>query len=301
MINMSKVLQMKEIKKLLKKKITIMFVPHEYNSVKKVKLPFIALITVVFISIFLICLSVYIISLGVDYESVKVQNRILTKKIPELKSFANRLKKLESALYKKLGVNNKREILENDEKLIEDGAKNDLNSSLEKIKYDFKFIENEAHQIQKFLNEKIAIYNSIPRGSPTENKEISSSFGKRIIDNLGGDYSRFHKGVDISGEKGDYVYATASGIVTFADWKGGYGKLIIIKHANYFSTFYAHNSKIRVKVGDKVKRGSLIGVVGCTGYATAPHVHYEVRLNGNPINPYKLVNDFEDEVMKYVF
>ncbi|TDT77598.1 murein DD-endopeptidase MepM/ murein hydrolase activator NlpD [Litoreibacter halocynthiae] len=96
---------------------------------------------------------------------------------------------------------------------------------------------------------------------------------------------RMHAGVDFAGSRGTPIYATADGVVTHAGWQSGYGRLVKIKHAFGIETRYAHNSNIRVKVGQRVSRGDRISDMGATGRVTGTHLHYEVRLNGTPVNP----------------
>jgi murein DD-endopeptidase MepM/ murein hydrolase activator NlpD len=94
-----------------------------------------------------------------------------------------------------------------------------------------------------------------------------------------------HMGVDISAPTGTAVRATADGVVVFAQVENGYGKLIRIEHGNGMQTYYAHLSRFYVNVGQDVRRGEMVGAVGSTGRVTAPHLHYEVRLAGAPMNP----------------
>ena len=96
---------------------------------------------------------------------------------------------------------------------------------------------------------------------------------------------RMHAGVDFAGARGTPIYATADGVVTFAGWQSGYGRLVKIQHAFGIETRYAHNTTIRVKVGQRVSRGDRISDMGATGRVTGTHLHYEVRLNGTPVNP----------------
>jgi murein DD-endopeptidase MepM/ murein hydrolase activator NlpD len=97
--------------------------------------------------------------------------------------------------------------------------------------------------------------------------------------------SRFHSGVDIKARWGDPVGASHPGTVQFAGWYYGYGNLIIVDHGGGVTTYYAHLSSFEVEVGDKVARGVIIGYAGSTGRATSPHLHYEVRVGGDPVNP----------------
>ena len=99
----------------------------------------------------------------------------------------------------------------------------------------------------------------------------------------------FHPGLDISADKGDAVYATADGKVVNASAAGNYGNLVIIDHGYGLETRYGHLSAFKVKLDQTVKRGDLIGLVGSTGRATGPHLHYEVRANGRILNPLQLL------------
>lgn len=111
----------------------------------------------------------------------------------------------------------------------------------------------------------------------------TSGFGYRRDPKTGG--RRLHKGSDFAGRTGTDIFTTADGIVTKAGWQSGYGKLVIIQHAFGIETRYAHNSNIRVKVGQRVSRGDHISDMGNTGRSTGTHLHYEVRVNGKPVNP----------------
>jgi murein DD-endopeptidase MepM/ murein hydrolase activator NlpD len=102
---------------------------------------------------------------------------------------------------------------------------------------------------------------------------------------FGGSSVEFHKGQDISAPTGTPVYATADGVVVIARWVKGYGNGIYIDHGNGISTRYGHLSRIDVVAGQTVKRGEHLGLVGSTGRSTGPHLHYEVRINGEPTNP----------------
>lgn len=109
---------------------------------------------------------------------------------------------------------------------------------------------------------------------------VSSGFGYRSYPD-----SEFHSGLDIVNDYGAPVYATATGIVAEAGWDGGWGNKIIIDHGNGLRTMYAHNSRLLVNVGDTVHKGQQIAEIGSTGFATGPHVHYQVELWGKPIDP----------------
>lgn len=108
---------------------------------------------------------------------------------------------------------------------------------------------------------------------------VSSPYGLRF----GG--TEFHQGIDIAAEMGTPIVATADGVVTAAGWNGGYGNMVDIDHGSGIVTRYGHASAVAVTVGQEVRRGEVIAYVGSTGRSTGPHVHYEVRVNGAPVNP----------------
>ena len=116
---------------------------------------------------------------------------------------------------------------------------------------------------------------------------LSSSMGNRTDPLTGG--RDFHPGLDISADKGDPVYATADGKVTHAASAGNYGNLVIVEHGYGLETRYGHLSTFKIKMGQQVKRGDLLGLVGSTGRTTGPHLHYEVRANGRILNPLQLL------------
>jgi murein DD-endopeptidase MepM/ murein hydrolase activator NlpD len=111
---------------------------------------------------------------------------------------------------------------------------------------------------------------------------ISSPFGPRCLPN--GDCS-FHPGVDIAVGPGTPIKAAASGTVIYAGWMEGYGNFVVIDHGNHLATAYAHQSTIAVANGVSVAQGQVIGYSGCTGYCFGPHLHFEVRVNGSPVDP----------------
>jgi len=112
---------------------------------------------------------------------------------------------------------------------------------------------------------------------------LSSPFGMR--NDPKGRGRRMHTGIDMAARRGTPIYATGDGVVEFAGRESGYGNIIKIRHAFGYETFYAHLSRIRVKRGQRVSRGERIGDMGSTGRSTGPHLHYEVRAGGKPVNP----------------
>jgi murein DD-endopeptidase MepM/ murein hydrolase activator NlpD len=106
---------------------------------------------------------------------------------------------------------------------------------------------------------------------------VTSPFGMR--------WGRMHTGIDIGVSYGTPIHAAASGRVIYASWMSGYGNLVFLDHGGGISTGYAHQSQIAVSLGQSVTQGQVIGYVGCTGHCFGPHLHFEVRVNGNPVDP----------------
>lgn len=126
-----------------------------------------------------------------------------------------------------------------------------------------------------------------PQGRPVAKGWISSHYGKRKDPFTG--KNAFHHGIDIAGKKNSEVMAVASGLVTWAGKKSGFGYHVEIMHSDGYVTKYAHNSKIFVEEGDLVSKGQVIGLMGSSGRSTGPHVHFEIAHNGKSINPIKYV------------
>lgn len=113
---------------------------------------------------------------------------------------------------------------------------------------------------------------------------LLSPFGGRS-DPFSGE-GAMHTGVDMTASTGTVVHAAADGVVAFAEWSGRYGQLVVVDHGNGMQTYYAHLSRFEVISGQEIRRGDVVGKSGSTGRTTAPHLHYEVRIGGTPVNPY---------------
>ena len=159
-------------------------------------------------------------------------------------------------------------------------------AEIEEIEVEIASLEKQQSSIRSLIAERAKAAGSAPgtlkRPVPGA---ISSGFGPRIHPIYG--YSLMHSGVDMNGAMGQPIVAAAGGTVFFAGAKGGYGNSIMIDHGGGMVTVYAHQSKFAVSNGQKVTVGQVIGYVGSTGVSTGPHLHFEVRINGNPVNPAK--------------
>ncbi len=151
-----------------------------------------------------------------------------------------------------------------------------------------------ADETIKRLNEilsRLKAYESTKRKIPSIlpcSGDFTSEFGRRS-NPFGRKSTETHEGIDISGYTGTPIKATADGLISYSGWKNGYGNVVIINHGNGYESFYGHNSKLKVTEGAQVKRGDVIALMGSTGRSTGPHCHFEIRLNGIPIDPLKLV------------
>lgn len=149
------------------------------------------------------------------------------------------------------------------------------------------FISNDnVSMINYYQSYTSDVYNTlrkVPLGSPYDG-EMSSGYGYRT-NPFGGARGEFHPGIDFKGTVGDEIRASADGYVCRADWYGGYGNAVMLEHIDGITSLYGHMSRLAVTPGQFVRAGDLIGYLGSTGRSTGPHVHYEIRRNGEDINP----------------
>ena len=141
-------------------------------------------------------------------------------------------------------------------------------------------------KVRNLLNDQVSLGRATPGGWPTKGW-LTSYFGMRNLPEMG--TRRIHEGLDIAANTGTLVTATADGIVARVEYSAGYGKTVILDHGYGYRTLFAHNSRILVSSGQRVVRGDRIAEVGNTGRSTGPHLHYEVQLNGVPIDPRKFL------------
>ncbi|MBF0274552.1 MAG: M23 family metallopeptidase [Nitrospinae bacterium] len=174
----------------------------------------------------------------------------------------------------------------NMDELIE---RNDTGKALEYLSEDMQELrkvssvqKNSFIEIDKYLRKQTSILASTPSIWPVKGW-ITSDFGYRISPFTG--LRKMHEGIDVVAKLGTPVIAPASGVVTKSREEGGYGLVVEIKHGYGLVTRFGHNSKLLVKAGDKIRRGQVISKVGSTGRSTGSHLHYEVLLNGVPVNP----------------
>jgi murein DD-endopeptidase MepM/ murein hydrolase activator NlpD len=162
----------------------------------------------------------------------------------------------------------------------------DLVDRLDKLVQDAADDERSLSELHRYFEDQRSLLASTPSVWPARGW-VTSDFGTRLDPYTA---SRvMHKGLDIANSAGTPIVAPADGTVVFAGTEGGYGRVLVLDHGFGVKTRYGHLSEIKVKLGEKVKRGQNIAAMGNTGRSTGPHLHYEVRVNGIPENPRKFI------------
>jgi murein DD-endopeptidase MepM/ murein hydrolase activator NlpD len=248
--------------------------------------------------------------LKIQLERTEDQNRRYADKVVEIDERLKQLEKRDNDVYRSIfeaspipdsarakQIENKKElqkVAKMDNQELTDGLYKTLNIIYNRVMHQEKSYEEIEHMV---LN-KEKLLASTPAIQPVSNKDLnrlSSGFSYRI-DPI---YKtvKFHAGLDFSAPQGTPIYATADGVVRVAGNLGnGYGKHVIINHGYQYSTLYGHMYRIKVRVGQSIKRGEVIGYVGNTGKSTGPHVHYEVMKGGRHLDPiYFFYNDLTPE------
>ena len=246
----------------------------------------------------------------VQYQSMKENYDVLNNKVQTLQQEMASLENRDNQVYRSIFESNplpdsaraklieqKKEVEKveamNDEELGNELAKT-LNNLSARVAYQFDSY-TDIEKLIKNQGEKLA---SIPAIQPVSNRDldrVASGFGMRIDPVYG--TPKWHKGLDFTAPQGTPIYATGNGTVTDASFaQGGFGNHVIINHGYGYETLYGHMVRMKVRAGQKVKRGELIGWVGSTGKSTGPHCHYEVHVNGVEVDPvYFFYNDLTPE------
>ncbi|MEP7255139.1 MAG: M23 family metallopeptidase [Ferruginibacter sp.] len=243
------------------------------------------------------------------YEIIKDNYLTLAEKTKALQQQMAELEKRDNQVYRSIfeanplsdsartkSIEQKKEIakvnLLREDELGDEIAKT-LNNITARVAYQFKSYD----AIEKLINNQENKMACIPAIQPVSNKElnrIASGFGMRIHPIYG--IAKMHSGLDFTAPQGTPIYATGDGVITTAGPGTGTGNHVIINHGYGYETEYMHMVRIKVRGGQRVKRGEVIGWVGNTGASTGPHCHYEVHINGSPVDPvYFFFNDLNAE------
>ncbi|HRO44531.1 M23 family metallopeptidase [Agriterribacter sp.] len=245
-----------------------------------------------------------------ENERIKDDYRLLNNKVKSIQQQMAELEKRDNHVYREIFEANpipdsaraKRMEKQQEAQLAESMEDNELAYSiaatLDKMMNRIAFQKKSYQDIEAMIRDKEKMLAATPAIQPVSNKDLSrvaSGFGYRIDPVY--KTVKMHAGLDFAAPQGTPIYATADGVVRLAGNTGnGYGNHVIINHGYGYETLYGHQYRIKAKVGQKVKRGELIGWVGSTGKSTGPHLHYEVRKNKRHIDPiYFFYNDLTPE------
>jgi murein DD-endopeptidase MepM/ murein hydrolase activator NlpD len=297
------------------KKMTVILVPEGKKGVKQFRIPRIIILlavllvlsTAAFITLLLRDYRVaksrmpLLARLKVENEHQKTQIGYLAKRIQGIAQKVTELKEFDHRLRLMVAMENEKD---------EEGAGGQGGSEPSALRPDFSSTktqrdlvrlmhrtldqmdselltgERQKAELHRFLEDQKVLLASTPSIWPAKGW-LSSRFGYRQSPFTG--QREFHKGVDISARMNAPIVAPASGIVTYVGKDGGYGRVVRINHGHGVMTRFGHIEKALVKKGQRVKRGETIALVGNTGRSTGPHVHYEVHLNGVPVNPLRYI------------
>lgn len=213
-------------------------------------------------------------------KALKTRYEEKTKEVEELTAVVTREKNILDAELRKL-MSDKKELLH---------SKTAAEHALDELEQEDLEITRQLQELKEQGGDRDLVFTG--RFRLPLNGRLSSGFGMRLHPIAR--RRKMHTGIDIVAPEGTPIHATAPGRVFFADIKGGYGNCVIIVHGYHnnqsFSTLYAHLTDILVSTGDMVEAGEIIGTVGSTGYSTGPHLHFEIRVDGTPVNPKPYLN-----------
>ncbi len=243
------------------------------------------------------------------YEMMKDDYELLGTKVKTLQQQMSELEKRDNQVYRSIFEANplpdsaraklidKKKELEKVSTMSDNELGKNIAATLDNINSRVAYQFQSYDAIEKLIKNQDDKLASIPAIQPVSNKDltrIASGFGMRIHPIYG--IAKMHSGLDFTSPQGTPIYATGNGIVTTSGFGNGTGNHVIINHGYGYETEYMHMVRIKAVAGQRVKRGEVIGWVGNTGASTGPHCHYEVHINGTPVNPvYFFYNDLNAE------
>jgi murein DD-endopeptidase MepM/ murein hydrolase activator NlpD len=166
----------------------------------------------------------------------------------------------------------------------------DVPNELNRMVYESPKLHSQLSELLEYFHDADRLLSNTPSIKPTTSKWQTSGFGRRKDPMTG--QRLMHKGIDLAGQVGDPIFAPADGVVIFRGRRGGYGQSIVLDHGYGIQTHFAHLNKYVIRLGDVVSRGQVIAEMGNTGKSTGPHLHYEVRRFGQPLDPEAFVMNY---------
>jgi murein DD-endopeptidase MepM/ murein hydrolase activator NlpD len=258
--------------------VSIMVIPHGNPKPLNLKIPAVGILLGLLLLVTGAVRIYGVVMDGLKYPFLVGQVEYYGQQFAQWKSTVTALHEVETDLRRIFSLTSKDKVLETVDTSFAGSI--DLQQIMEELQKAAERVDG----IKDYLRVQKDLYLATPKGYPVEGS-ISSPYGKRenpITGNAG-----FHSGIDISASPGAPILATAEGMVSHSGWTSHSGYVVVLEHGCGFSTIYAHNKKNAVKLGEKVKRGGIVGYVGSTGKSTGPHVHYEIWEKGKSVNPQK--------------
>ena len=210
------------------------------------------------------------------------ENQELHKKFKEVEAALTEIEEKDRNVYRTIYDMRVNENIDSTNREIDNYTAEDVEKLIEKIEAESKSL----NEVLRSAGIKDAHLSSMPVLKPVADKyvnKLASGFGTRFHPIL--KVNKMHKGLDFAASTGTPIYATGDGTVKVAEFNSGYGNVVVLKHGNGYESLYAHMSRAKVRNGQKVKRGDVIGYVGSTGLSTGAHLHYEIHKNGEPVDP----------------
>ncbi len=253
-----------------------MVIPHENLKALNLKVPFVGILLSLLVLTLGAVQSYRLFMNGLKYTFLMYKVDFYTQKFSEWNSTITALKETESDFRKIFSLKSKDKVLDT----VDTSYSGDID--IENLMGEIQKTVERVDEIKDYLRIQKDIYMATPIGYPLEGN-ISSPYGKR--NNPFSAERTFHSGVDISATPGTPIRATADGVVSYSGWTQSSGYMVLIEHGCGFSTAYAHNRSNTVNVGQRVKRGEIVGYIGSSGKSTGPHVHYQIWEKGMRVNP----------------
>ena len=217
-----------------------------------------------------------------ELERMESENEALHKKFKEVEVALEEIKEKDQNVYRTIYDMRVNENIDSVNSEIDNYTAEDVEKLLDKIEAESKSL----NEVIRSAGVKDANLSSMPVLKPVADKyvnRLASGYGTRFHPIL--KVNKMHKGLDFAASTGTPIYATGDGSVKVSEFNSGYGNMVVLKHGNGYESLYAHMSRSKVRNGQKVKRGDVIGYVGSTGLSTGAHLHYEIHKNGEAVDP----------------
>lgn len=217
-----------------------------------------------------------------ELERMESENEALHKKFKEVEVALEEIKEKDQNVYRTIYDMRVSENIDSVNNEIDNYTAEDVEKLLDKIEAESKSL----NEVIRSAGVKDANLSSMPVLKPVADKyvnRLASGYGTRFHPIL--KVNKMHKGLDFAASTGTPIYATGDGSVKVSEFNSGYGNMVVLKHGNGYESLYAHMSRSKVRNGQKVKRGDVIGYVGSTGLSTGAHLHYEIHKNGEAVDP----------------